>query len=317
MLELEKDSAFERKFKVWIEQKMAVTNLPLDEIIRPFEMARLRDSVEQYALHEQNSKFIVNKIWKDNGPTFGSMFSKPIPHAKEFLRDFYASEVPPALLKSQTLLKAAGPQLQGGLESLKKMVSNAIQIAEARDIEAALLVEAKQRELTVQSQLLNMDFSFGARVGDTFYLRLGSGTTDDLHVPIHEFLHSLSNHMTKKTLGSDLNEGLTEHLTLIIMQEAGMTCKRPCYPRERQEVQTLIEYLKSQGFDEMTFYQGFFSFLNARPGLMDAIEDFRAGKTKKSSSNSSTSLTSTSSSTFSYVNVGDLGGPVCIPPEKL
>jgi hypothetical protein len=272
------DKKFAADYDLWIANKLKVTGLAQDKIIEKFSLQQLKDSASEYAVHHRNLDVIVNPIWKD-APLLSGLVTNKIEYAKTLISEYYTDEVVKALLKSPTLIKAAGPKLSGGANQIRKDFGAAIKVADLETFDKIRLQEAHERALAIPDELIRMDFSTGMRIGEQFYLRLGSGTPGkSLHVPIHEFMHSLSSVIMKTALGSTLNEGLTERIALIVMQEAGDPCDRPAYVNERQDVDKMIVFLIGKGFSADDLYSAYFNtgiMGGAAAGLLPAIERFR------------------------------------------
>jgi hypothetical protein len=144
----------------------------------------------------------------------------------------------------------------------------------------------------VPQALASVDLSLGFRVGDAFYLRIGSGTpADSLHTPVHELMHALSDPVTKVLLGHELNEGLTELIAGRVMDEVYAATKNnlfkwpdTAYRSERAQVRALMDHLTKvpslrDPFEALL--ELYFSFMAARPGLIPAIEAFQGKAPEK------------------------------------
>ena len=269
---------FAAGYPAWLETKRAVTGASEKELLSAFTLAELKDAVQQYGVHQRNYAGVTTAITKTQWP-----WQRWFTDARSFLKTWYRGELAP-LKRSATLQTHCRGKLGDGLKGLEDAVDRALEPLAPRQFEERYFGAAKERALELPKALASVDHSRGFRAGDAFYLRIGSGTDPgSLHTPVHEFMHFLSDPVTKTLLGHDLNEGLTELIAKRVMEEVVAAggdrdlFKWPgtVYAAERAKVERLVQHLNTPtAMDDLIAL--YFSFMNAKKGLIAAIEAFKA-----------------------------------------
>jgi hypothetical protein len=295
------DKTFASQYPAWLKKTQAMTGLSTAEILAAFSLDKLKDSVSRYTIHSGNAQKMKQAIWGE-ASWFQKFRSNEGEVAVAKITEHYAAYLVEGLTASATLKKYAGDKLGKNEDALRALINKALKVVDEAVFEKIYLDTVKGRGLDVQTDYLpTVDTTKGFRAGEAFYLRLGTGTpADSLHSPIHEFMHFLSDPAIKNFLGPDLNEGVTENITIVVMGEAHAKTKNdifdlqaPAYGDERAEVQKLMS---AKSISQADLIQAYFHALQARAGLLDDITAYRAGPAAPGSAPASSPAVAVSSS---------------------
>jgi hypothetical protein len=278
--ELKTDKKFAAAYPGWIKKTTVLAGSPEREVLAGFTMKGLKDAVDQWAVHGRNYELVKQMAGKAM-----SWWQWTRGDVKGFLKEWYRDELQ-ALKKSKTLLRYAADKLGPELGKLEEVIDRALVPLPPDEFEAQYLRSTRERESSVPEAIASVDFSRGFRVGDAFYLRIGSGTPpDSVHTPVHELMHALSDPFAKSLLGHELNEGLTELITERVMGEVHTATKSDlfkwpdsAYRAERAQVRALMDHLARElSWDDPfeALLELYFLVWKPRAGLLDAVQTYR------------------------------------------
>jgi hypothetical protein len=277
------DATFARQYPDWLKKTQAMTGMSAAQIVDAFSMEQLKSSVSQYTIHSGNAEKMKASIWGD-AAWYEKIFSNQGDLAVEKVTEHYVGYLVDGLTASATLRKYAGDKLGTTRDALSAKLKAALKVVDEATFERIFLESVKGRGLEVATNYLPViDSSKGYRLGDVFYLRLGSGTpANSVHSPVHEFMHFLSDPFAKVTLGPDLNEGLTELITQVVMAEARARTRNeafdlsaPAYAAERAELQKMMA---EQSLSQDNLFKTYFHTLQAPAGVLSKIGAYREGR---------------------------------------
>lgn len=274
--ECQQDAQFARDYRAWLADKVKATGANEAELVQRFTLTQLKEVVEQARRHNVNAEIVASKEHARAEAHANELDERKHEHSGFFgsIKGFLAEPVEPLVdlrkaLTDQLRLVGRSPTLKRlagkSLGSLPAIVDG-LQILHSQEFEKMYFDTFQQRGLTVQDALGTADFAVGYTVDSTVCLRFGSGANlVKIHPAVHEVIHALAHRMTPMMFGQNLNEGMTETITRIVMAEVGPNSGQPTfwkidgsyYASQRAMIDDLLQEpsVKAKGMEGlMTLY---------------------------------------------------------------
>jgi hypothetical protein len=206
--ELRKDGEFSEKYRRWLASKTAAAVTDEDTLLGRFDtLERLKSAVMEYATHLGNYDVVIGQLKKDRW-RIENLWSTPL----DDLRGVIAGQLP--LLRESRLLKAYAP-----LDQLDAIIDK-LELLGPEEYDRRYFAAARERGLPLGDELRIFDFTKGFTLRRTVCMRVGSGANrNSLHAVVHEFIHALSSPATHLTFGPALDEGMTETIARMVIEE--------------------------------------------------------------------------------------------------
>jgi hypothetical protein len=282
--ELKSDAGFAKHYPPWLKIKLSLSGLTEAELLGHFTMNRLKQSVEQSAIHHRNVGVAEGDIYEGMN-IFEKAFTFPIAETKKIIAGQLG-----ALTRSPTLQKYAPRKLEGLAKIIEEM-----EVLRPDAFEERYFATASERGLTVTDELATIDFIKGfTGNAKRVCLRFGSGANvRTIHPAVHEVIHALADPFSKNLFGHNLNEGVTEFITRKVLDEVGPTTEQPqgwvksdAYNAERGMLAAMMDQESLSEDDVLRAYFSYVSFTGDGPreGVGTAIERFRSAQRAPASS---------------------------------